>query len=426
MLFELQKYLSVCAVQKSRIMNVKLSTRLDQVKPSPTMEITAMAKKMKADGKDVVGFGAGEPDFDTPEFIKQAAIKSLESGFTKYTAVQGTDELRGAIVEKLETDNKLTYDVSEVIAGSGGKQVLYNLFMGLLNPEDEVLIPGPYWVSYRDIVVLAGAKAVILPSTIGEGFKISPEKLENAITDKTKAIVFNSPSNPTGVVYTKDELAAFAAVLKKYPNVVIITDDIYEKILYDGNKFCNIVMADNDLLDRTVIVNGMSKAYSMTGWRLGYAAAKNKDIIKAIVKLQGQSTSHPTSFVQTGGAAALRGDQGCVDEMLVEFAKRRQYLVEEFAQVDGVDLVTPGGAFYVFPDFTKLIETAKFKELLAKNGGDDPSKVVAGELLRNYLVAVVPGVAFGCETGFRMSYAISMEQIEKGMKRIKEFFSTLV
>lgn len=407
-------------------MALKLAGRLDKIEPSPTLEITALAKKMKADGLDVVGFGGGEPDFDTPDFIKQAAIDALNRGDTKYTPVGGTAQLKEAVTEKLKRDHGLQYSPSQVVVGVGGKHVIYNFFMSILNPGDEVIIPGPYWVSYKDIVALAEGEPIIVDSGIEAGFKLTPAQLEGAITPKTRVVIINSPSNPTGVAYTKQELEAFAEVLRKNPHVWVMTDDMYEKIVYDDVEFHNIPMVAPDLVERTFVVNGLSKAYSMTGWRLGYGASTNSQLIQAITMIQGQSTSNPTSFSQAGGAAALISDQTCIAPMLEQFAKRRDYIVEQLSAIEGIEVVKPQGAFYLFPDFSKIAQTAAFQRLMERQGITSPSKALSAALLEEKLVAVVPGIAFGYDMGFRISYASSMENLEKGAARMGEFFASLV
>ncbi|MES0489729.1 MAG: pyridoxal phosphate-dependent aminotransferase [Leptospirales bacterium] len=402
-----------------------LARRLNRIEPSATMQITAIAAQLKAEGKDIVGFGAGEPDFDTPANIKEAAKKALDEGKTKYTSVAGVLEFRKAIADKLKKENSLDYKPSQIIVSCGGKQALYNVIMALVNPEDEVIIPGPYWVSYRDIVLLAEGEPTILPTTIDKNFKISPEQLESSITKKTKAIILNSPSNPTGTVYSADELREFAEILKKHPQVWIITDDIYEKILYDGSSFVNIVMAAPELKERTVVINGLSKGYAMTGWRLGYAATDNPELLKAIAKIQGQSTSHATTFAQYGGMEALTGDQSAVSEMLEAFTKRRDYMHKRINEMNGLQAIKPGGAFYIFPDIQELSQKESFIQLQKKYNEKSLSKTLAKVLLEDYMVAVVPGIAFGADNGIRLSYATSMELIEKGLNRMEEFFSSL-
>ncbi len=408
-------------------MSLTLANRLSKIEPSPTLEITALAKKMKSEGLDVAGFGGGEPDADTPDFIKNAAITALNRGETKYTPVSGTTEIKEAIVQKLKRDHNLDYTPREIIAGVGGKHVIYNFFMSILNPGDEVIIPGPYWVSYKDIVSLSEGLPVIINSTVEEGFKLTAEKLSAAITGKTKAVILNSPSNPTGIAYSRDELAAFAEILKKRPDIWILTDDMYEKIVYDGFEFYNLPMVAPDLIDQCFVVNGLSKAYSMTGWRLGYGASKNQTLIDSMAMLQGQSTSNATSFAQAGGAAALISDQTCIQPMVASFQERRDYLLQELEKIKGLRCVHPKGAFYVFPDFSQIAETAGFQELMKKQAPETSrSKALSAQLLQEELVAVVPGIAFGYDNGFRIGYACSMETIQKGVARMQDFFARLV
>ncbi len=403
-----------------------LAKRLDAIEPSPTLAITALANEMKAAGKDVVGFGAGEPDFDTPTHIKDAVKKAIDDGYTKYSPAPGYLSLRELICEKIKRDNHVDLKPQNVIVSTGGKQVLYNLFMAILNPGDEVIIPTPYWVSYKDMVLLGEAKPVIIENSIENGFKLSPERLEAAITSKTKAFIMNSPSNPTGATYTREDLEGLAAVLEKHPHVLIITDDIYEKLIYDGLEFFNLPMVNKKLIDQTVIVNGFSKAFSMTGWRLGYAGCTDLSIIKAMSKLQGQSTSGANSFAQKGAEVALSAGEACIEEMKVEFVKRRDYIVQALSECQGLKVYKPQGAFYVFPDMSELAESPGFKKLQAENPDEkSPSKLFSKVLLEQEMVAVVPGIAFGYENGFRMSYATSMEQIKKGTDRIQKFIAAL-
>ena len=407
-------------------MDIKLATRLNKIDASPTLAITALANQLKADGKDVIGFGAGEPDFDTPLHIKQAAIEGLNEGLTKYSPVAGYPWLREAIVDKLKRDNSLSYSINDIIVSNGGKQVLYNLLMSLLNEGDEVIIPAPYWVSYTDLVKISDGVPKFVHTTAQSQFKMTPEQLDGAITKRTKAIFMNSPSNPTGAMYTKEELQALAKVLEKHEQVVIITDDIYEKLNYDNLVFYNLAMLSEKLSNRIVVVNGLSKAYSMTGWRIGYAATSIPGLIKAMSKLQGQSTSGVNSFAQKGAMVALNSSQECIETMKVEFVKRRDFIVDALNDCKGLSVSTPGGAFYVFPDITDLVSFGGFQDLRKKHPDEkDAGKIVSSELLKKYLVAVVPGIAFGYEFGFRMSYATSMENIKNGMDRIKKFTDSL-
>lgn len=402
-----------------------ISERMNLIQPSPTLAITALANKLKSEGKDVVGFGAGEPDFDTPEHIKEAARNALAEGKTKYAPVPGIPELKEAIRDKFKRDNSLEYSTDSIIVGTGGKQILYNLFQAVINEGDEVIFPAPYWVSYKDMVNVAGGRPVIIKTDYADSYKLSAEQLRKAITPDTKVFLMNSPSNPTGVMYSQDEIEEIAAVLEEYSDLLIVTDDIYEHLVYDDNTFTNPAMVSDELKKRTVVVNGLSKAYSMTGWRLGYAASDQVDIIKAMSKLQGQSTSGANTFAQFGAVAALNGDQSCIDEMKKAFIERRDFIVEALRSIQGVNVFSPQGAFYVFPDISDVIATDGFKKLAAGSDETDPGKILAATLLEKYLVAVVPGIAFGYSEGFRMSYATSMEQIKKGMQRIGEFFESL-
>jgi len=402
---------------------MQLARRLDLIEPSPTLAISARAAELKAEGKDIVGFGAGEPDFDTPAHIKAAAAAALESGFTKYTAVSGIPELKKAIVAKFKRDNQLDFSPNQIIVSTGGKQVLYNFFLSVLNDGDEVVCPAPYWVSYKDIVMLAGGSVKLIHTTIESGFKITVADLEKHLSDKTRVFVMNSPSNPTGATYTPDEIRALALVLEKYPNLIVVTDDIYEKLTY-GVAFLNIATASEKLRSRTVVVNGFSKAYSMTGWRLGYAGGP-KEIIAAMDMIQGQSTSNVTSFAQKGAVAALEGDQQCVEDMRLVFEKRRDLAFSLLDGLRGLKVFKPQGAFYIFPDITGLTSAPGWSALAARTGETDTGKIFSKGLLDEKLVAVVPGSAFGFENGFRISYATSEANIEKGLGRVRDFVATL-
>ncbi len=386
---------------------MSLSTRVKKVKPSATLAVTAAAGAMRAKGIDVIGFGAGEPDFDTPAHIKKAAIKALEDGFTKYTPASGIIDLKQAIVDKLKRDNKLSYKTDQVIISCGGKHSLYNAYMALLNRGDEVVIPAPYWVSYPDMALLADAKPVIVPSTEKNGFKITPRDLKKALTPKTKLVILNSPSNPTGAAYSKKELEGLAKVLEKH-SCYIITDDIYESIIYDKFKFYSFAtIAKGQLRDRTLVINGVSKTYSMTGWRLGYTAGA-KEVIAAMGKIQGQSTSNPTSFAQKGAVAALNGSQKPVERMLVQFNKRRDYAVKTLNAMPDVTCNNPQGAFYVLPNFGAYVDGKKIKSDVE----------LCSFLLDQVQVAAVPGTAFGAPGFIRLSYATSMGNVKEGLKRI--------
>jgi aspartate aminotransferase len=387
------------------------------VKPSETLAITAKANALRAQGRDVIGFGAGEPDFDTPDHIKQAAIRAIEAGFTKYTPVGGTDELKDSIIAKLKTDNRLEYKRSQVVVSCGAKHTLYNLAQALFEEGDEVIIPAPYWVSYPDIVVLAGGTPVILNTLEKDGFKMKPEQLKASITPRTRAVIFNGPSNPTGAAYSPDELKALAAVLAD-TDIFAVSDDIYEKILYADFPFANIVMADSRLKDRTIVVNGVSKAYAMTGWRIGYAAGP-EEIIGAISKIQSQNTSNPTSISQKAAVAALTGDQHVVSMMVAEFEKRKNCIVEALNDIPGIQCLMPGGAFYVFPNVSALYGRSY-----------EGKKITNSTEFIEYLldvanVATVPGAAFGSDDHIRLSYATSLTNIEEGVRRIRNAVAKL-
>ena len=392
-------------------MTIKLSQRVQSIKPSPTLAITARAAALRAEGKDIIGLGAGEPDFDTPDHIKQAAIEALDKGQTKYTAVDGTAELKSAIIKKFSRDNGLTYEANQILVSCGGKQSFFNLAQALLESGDEVIIPAPYWVSYPDMVLLADAKPVIIIGDRDQRYKITPQQLEDAITDKTRLFVINSPSNPTGMTYTKAELEALGEVLRKYPDILIATDDMYELIYWADEPFYNIVMACPDLYDRTIVMNGVSKAYSMTGWRIGYAGGPAQ-LIGAMKKIQSQSTSNPTSISQAASVEALNGDQGCVQTMLVEFKKRHDFVVEKLNQMQGITALETDGTFYVFPDISGVL--ANKPDLT-----DDLD--FAEALLVEKGVAVVPGTAFGLKNHIRLSIATSESNLQNALQRIAEF-----
>lgn len=392
-------------------MTIKLSQRVQSIKPSPTLAITARAAALRAEGKDIIGLGAGEPDFDTPDHIKQAAVEALDRGQTKYTAVDGTAELKSAIIKKFSRDNGLTYEANQILVSCGGKQSFFNLAQALLESGDEVIIPAPYWVSYPDMVLLADAKPVIIIGDRDQCYKITPQQLEDAITDKTRLFVINSPSNPTGMTYTKAELQALGEVLRKYPDILIATDDMYELIYWADEPFYNIVMACPDLYDRTIVMNGVSKAYSMTGWRIGYAGGPAQ-LIGAMKKIQSQSTSNPTSISQAASVEALNGDQGCVQTMLVEFKKRHDFVVEKLNQMQGITALETDGTFYVFPDISGVL--ANKPDLT-----DDMD--FAEALLVEKGVAVVPGTAFGLKNHIRLSIATSETNLQNALQRIAEF-----
>ena len=391
-----------------------ISDSLKRIKPSPTIAVTQKARELRAAGKDVIGLGAGEPDFDTPENIKQAAIKAIENGDTKYTAVDGTPALKNAIVEKFKRENNLDYSTDQITVGTGGKQVLYNAFMATLNKGDEVIIPAPFWVSYPDMVLLAGGKPKIVKCTEEEGFKITPKKLKKAIGKKTKWLILNSPSNPTGAGYSKNEIEGLAKVLIKNKKVQILSDDIYEHIKYDDFNFYTIAQ-NSKLKDRTLTMNGVSKSYAMTGWRIGYAAGP-KEIIKAIGKIQSQSTSNPSSVSQAAAVEALNGKQDFIQERSDAFKERRDFVVNSLNSIKGINCLTPNGAFYVFPSCKGLLN----KKTKLKTDTDFVQK-----LLEKSNVAVVQGSAFGLDGYFRISYATSMKNLKKAMDRIKSFCESL-
>ena len=394
---------------------MELSRRVQAIKPSPTLAVTARAAALKATGRDIVGLGAGEPDFDTPQHIKEAAIDAINKGFTKYTAVDGTPGLKAAIIAKLKRDNGLDYTPKQILVSCGGKQSFFNLVQAVINPGDEVIVPAPYWVSYPDIVILADGKPVIVEAGIDQGFKITPAQLEAAITPKTRLFVINSPSNPTGAVYSREELAALGEVLRKHPQVLIASDDMYEHIRLDGAPFVNILNVCPDLYDRTLVLNGVSKAYSMTGWRIGYAAGPEA-ILRAMTNVQSQSTSNPTSISQVAAEAALNGDQGCITPMLDAFKARHRYVVDALNAIPGFNCVDSGGAFYAFPDVRAAI-----MNLLARDVIEAPTDIAFSEyLLESADVAVVPGSAFGAEGYIRLSFATSQANLEKALKRIAQ------
>lgn len=396
---------------------MKLSKRVSNIKPSPTLEITERAAAMKAEGIDIIGFGAGEPDFDTPEHIKKAAIDALKKGYTKYTPVSGVNALKDAIIAKLQRDNRLAYNREEVIVSCGAKHTLYNLAQAMFEEGMEVIIPAPYWVSYPDIVLLAGGTPVFVNTTEEEGFLLTAEKFERAITKRTKAVILNYPSNPTGATYDLDTLEEIARVAVRH-DIFVISDEIYEKILYTDIHHVSIASLNEKIKELTVVVNGLSKAYSMTGWRLGYAAGQ-KELISAMNNIQSQSTSNPTSFAQYGGVDALNGSQDEVIKMRDEFKNRRDYIVRRLKMMRGVSCFNPAGAFYVFPKIS-FYYGKSFKGHTIKNSLD-----MSDYLLREGRVSVVPGAAFGADDYLRLSYATSMKNIEGGLSRIEEALEKL-
>ena len=391
-----------------------VSNSLKRIKPSPTIAVSQKARELKAAGKDVIGLGAGEPDFDTPENIKQAAIAAINRGDTKYTVVDGTPDLKKAIVNKFKRENNLEYSTNEITVGTGGKQVIYNALMATLNKGDEVIIPAPYWVSYPDMVLLAGGNPKIVKCNENDGFKLTPKNLKKAITKKTKWLILNSPSNPTGASYTKEEIEALSEVLIKNKNVHILSDDIYEHITYDNFNFFTIAQVSK-LKNRTLTMNGVSKSYAMTGWRIGYAAGP-KEIIKAISKIQSQSTSNPSSISQAAAVEALNGTQDFIQERSNAFKERRDFVVNSLNNIKGISCLKPSGAFYVFPSC---------KKLLGKKTKLKTDKDFVEKLLEEALVAVVQGSAFGLDGYFRISYATSMDNLKKALERIKSFCESL-
>ena len=391
-------------------MSIKTSDRIARVKPSPTLAVTALANQLRAEGRDVIGLAAGEPDFDTPAHIKQAAIAAINDGFTKYTAVDGTAGLKQAIINKFARDNGLDYQPDQILVSVGGKQAFYNMCQALLNPGDEVIIPAPYWVSYPDIVMLADGKPVIVEGDQSQAFKITPQQLDDAISANTRLVVLNSPSNPTGKAYSKAELAALGEVLLQYPDVVVTTDDIYEHIVWSEEGFCNILNACPELYERTLVMNGVSKAYSMTGWRIGYTGGP-AEVIKGMKKVQSQSTSNPTSIAQVAAQAALDGPQDFLAEMCGVFKQRHDFVLQSLNATDGVECLPSDGTFYSFPSFHGVIQ---------RLDGIDDDVQLAQYLLEKAEVALVPGSAFGLNGHLRLSYATDMQSLEKALTRIAD------
>ncbi len=393
-------------------MSVSVSQRVQRVKPSPTMAVTALAAELRAQGKDIIGLGAGEPDFDTPAHIKAAGVAAIEAGLTRYTAVDGTVELREAIADKFRRDNGLTYAKDQILVSSGAKQSCYNVCVAVLNQGDEAIVPAPYWVSYPDMIKLAEAEPVIIPASISDGFKITPKALEAAITDKTRMMFLNSPSNPTGAAYTAGELQALGEVLSRHPDIVIAADDMYEHIYWGEEPFTSFAAACPQLADRTITINGVSKCYAMTGWRIGYAGGPT-DLIKAMKKVQSQSTSNPCSISQAASLAALTGDQSCIAQMLTAFKERHDYLVGALNEIPGFDCLPGAGTFYAFPNVSGAIQ--------AHGLADDGALT---ELLLNEAgVAVVPGTAFGAPGYIRLSFACSLDTLKEAVARIRKAVS---
>ncbi|MDR1523570.1 MAG: pyridoxal phosphate-dependent aminotransferase [Endomicrobium sp.] len=389
-----------------------ISKRAQSIKPSPTLAIDTKAKTLKQKGVDIINFGIGEPDFDTPKNIKDAAISAINNGFTKYCPVPGTLEIKNAIINKLQRDNNTIYLPEEIIVSSGAKHSLYNLFQAIIDPEDEVIIPAPYWVSYIDMVILAGGKPVVINTTDKNNFKITVDCIKKVITNKTKAIIINSPSNPTGSTYSQSELKEIAQICLEN-KILIISDEIYEKLVYDNFKFISVVQALPQAKDIIVLINGVSKAYAMTGWRIGYAAG-NKEIISAMTKIQSQSTSNASSISIKAAVEALNGPQECIEIMRKEFEKRRNYTVERLNSIEGINCIKPEGAFYVFPNINSVLGKTF-------NGKVINSDIEFAEyLLDQAKIAVVPGTAFGAKGYIRISYATSIENIQKGIDRLEK------
>tara|TARA_B110000259_G_scaffold16306_1_gene17135 strand:+ start:93 stop:1298 length:1206 start_codon:yes stop_codon:yes gene_type:complete len=401
-------------------MSIVAHSRLSKIKPSATIAISTLAASMKEQGKNIISLGMGEPDFDTPDNIKEAAYKAIKEGQTKYTAVAGITPLRKAIVKKLKKDNALNYEIDQILVSTGAKQSIYNALMASIEEGDEVVIPSPYWVSYPDMVALAGGKPVIVSCNDKSDFKINPKDLEKAITKKTKWLILNSPSNPTGMLYSKEELEGISKILLKYPDVWVITDDMYEHLVFDNKKFHNIAAIEPKLYDRVLTINGVSKAYAMTGWRIGYAAG-DKDLIKAMNKVQSQSTSSACSISQYAATEAISGPQDKVLEMRGEFEKRRNKVVELLNSIDGMSCLTPDGAFYVYPNCSGLIGKKTSDGKVIKNDNE-----LSQYLLREEGVAVVPGEAFGLSPHFRISYAASLDSLIDACGRIKKACDKLI
>tara|TARA_B100001996_G_scaffold376577_1_gene358009 strand:- start:659 stop:1858 length:1200 start_codon:yes stop_codon:yes gene_type:complete len=392
------------------ILSIPLSERSKNIKPSPTLAVSARAAKLRDEGKDIISLSAGEPDFDTPEYVKNAAIEALNKGQTKYTAVDGTPELKQAIVNKFQRENNLEYKNNQILVSCGAKHSLYNLFQAALNPGDEIILPTPYWASYPDMAILAGAVPITITTTITENFKINAENLSEVISNKTKILILNSPSNPSGANYNKNELKAIAEVLLKYPDIAIVTDDIYEHIFWGSDKFANILNVCPELYDRTVVVNGVSKAYSMTGWRIGYAAGP-EEIIKEMKKIQSQSTSNPNSIAQAASVSALNGKQDFIKECVYTFKERHDFIIKELKEIDGIKILESEGTFYTFPDMNNIINKLQ-------NISNDIE--LAEFFIEEAGVAMVPGSAFGTPGCMRISFATSMENIKEGTRRIKD------
>jgi len=396
-----------------------ISDSLNRIKPSATMVITAKASQLKREGKKVIGLSSGEPDFDTPQHVKQAAIDAINNGYTKYTNIEGIPELRQSIVEKFKKDNDLNYDISNVIVGTGGKQILFNALMSSLNKDDEVIIPAPYWVSYPDMTLLAGGKPIFVDCSSETNFKLTGEALDKVITKNSKWLILNSPSNPTGSCYSISELEEIANVVRKHENLYVMTDDIYEYIVYDNFKFYTLAQVAPDLKDRILTVNGVSKSYCMTGWRIGYAAGPSL-LIKAMIKIQGQSTSNPSSISQYAALAGISGSKEFLDPCLKAFDERRHFVVDKLNSINGISCILPEGAFYAYPNVSGLIGKKTQNGKILNNDAE-----IVEWLLESAEVAAVPGVAFGLEPYFRVSYATSLEVLKEAMNRIEKAVLTL-
>ena len=396
-----------------------ISDSLNRIKPSATMVITAKATQLKRERKKVIGLSSGEPDFDTPQHVKQAAIDAINSGYTKYTNIEGIPELRQSIVEKFKKDNDLNYDVSNVIVGTGGKQILFNALMSSLNKDDEVIIPAPYWVSYPDMTLLADGKPIFVNCSSETNFKLTGEALDKVITKNSKWLILNSPSNPTGSCYSLSELEEIANVVRKHENLYVMTDDIYEYIVYDNFKFYTLAQVAPDLKDRILTVNGVSKSYCMTGWRIGYAAGPSL-LIKAMIKIQGQSTSNPSSISQYAALAGISGSKEFLEPCLNAFDERRHHVVDKLNSIDGISCILPEGAFYAYPNVSGLIGKKTQNGKILNNDAE-----IVEWLLESAEVAAVPGVAFGLEPYFRVSYATSLEVLRQAMNRIEKAVLTL-
>ncbi|MDE2092040.1 MAG: pyridoxal phosphate-dependent aminotransferase [Gammaproteobacteria bacterium] len=391
-------------------MTIVLSERVQRLQPSPTLAVSARAAELKAKGQDIISLGAGEPDFDTPEHIKEAAIRAIRAGETKYTAVDGTPALKRAVIAKFSRDNGLDYAPNQILVSCGGKQSFFNLCQALLNPGDEVIIPAPYWVSYPEIVQITGATPIIVYAGAAQHYRLTPAQLDHAVTPRTRLVVINSPSNPTGMAYSRRELAAFATVLRPHPRIFIATDDMYEHCQWRGGPFCNILMAAPDLYTRTLVLNGVSKAYAMTGWRIGYAGGP-RYLIEAMKNVQSQSTSNPASISQAAAEAALNGDQQCVQLMCRAFHERHEFVYDSLREMPGVQVLPADGTFYSFPDFSQVISRLQLKD----------DNALSERLLVDAGIALVAGSSFGAPGHLRLSFATSMKNLKTAMARLGAF-----